>query len=86
MVEEDPQEFIDEVYPILYAMGFCTSEKTELSTYELKDSAQTLCVQWRDYRSLRGGPVTLEVFKKSKRRKCGGVQMTINKRTTIANE
>ncbi|TMX03215.1 hypothetical protein EJD97_017548, partial [Solanum chilense] len=47
-VEEDPQEFIDEVYKILYAMGLTTSEKAELSTYQLKDVAQTWYIQWRD--------------------------------------
>ena len=31
-VEEDPQEFIDEIYKILYAMGLSTSEKDELAT------------------------------------------------------
>ena len=46
-VDEDPQEFIDEVYKILYAMGVSSSEKAELDTYQLKDVAQTLYVQWR---------------------------------------
>ena len=32
-VEKDPQEFIDENYKILYAMGLTISQKTELSTY-----------------------------------------------------
>ena len=40
-VEEDPQEFIDEIYKILYAMGLTTSEKAKLATYQLKDVAQT---------------------------------------------
>ena len=31
-VEEDPQEFIDEIYKILYSMGLTTSEKAELAT------------------------------------------------------
>ena len=53
-VEEDPQEFIDEIYNILYAMGLTTSEKSELATYQLKDVAQTWCVQWRNNRPLRG--------------------------------
>ncbi|TMW86704.1 hypothetical protein EJD97_020980 [Solanum chilense] len=35
-----PQEFIDEVYKILLAMGLSTSEKAELATYQLKDVAQ----------------------------------------------
>ena len=44
-VEEDPQEFIDNVYKILYAMGLSTSEKTDLSTYELKDVDQAWYLQ-----------------------------------------
>ena len=44
-------------------MGLITSDKVELHTYQLKDVAQTWYVQWRDNRSLRGGPVTWEVFK-----------------------
>ena len=39
-VEEDPQEFIDEVYKTHLAMGFSTSEKAELCTYILKDVHQ----------------------------------------------
>ena len=64
-VEEDPQEFIDEVYNILYAMRFSTSEKAELATYQLKDVAQAWYVQWRVYRTLRGCPVTWEILKKA---------------------
>ena len=40
-IEEDTQEFIDEVYKILYGMGLTTIEKSELATYKLKDVAQT---------------------------------------------
>ena len=31
-VEEDPYEFIDDIYTILYAMRFSTREKDELTT------------------------------------------------------
>ena len=64
-VEEDPQEFIDEVYKILLTMGLSTSKKAELDTYQLKDVAQAWSVQWRDNRPLRGGPFTWEIFKKA---------------------
>ena len=57
-VDEDPEEFIDEVYKILYAMGVSSSEKVELATYQLKDVAQTWFLQLRDCRPLRGGLVT----------------------------
>ena len=46
-------------------MGFSTSEKAELATYNLKDVAQAWFVQWRDKRSLRGGPLTWEIIKKA---------------------
>ena len=40
-VEENHQEFIDKIYKILYALGLTTIDKAELSTYQLKDVAQT---------------------------------------------
>ena len=40
-VEENPQDFIDETYKILYTMGLTTIEKAKLATYQLKDIAQT---------------------------------------------
>lgn len=63
-VDEDPQEFVDEVYKILFAMGLSTSEKDELSIYKLKDVDKTWHVQLRENRSLRGGPVTWEILMK----------------------
>ena len=53
-VHKDPRGFIDKVYKILYTMGVYSSEKAGLATYLLKDVAQTLYVQWRDNRTLRG--------------------------------
>ena len=64
-VKEYPQEFIDEVYKILLGMGFSTSEKAEVATYQLKDMAQAWFVQWRNNRPLRGSPVTWEIFNKA---------------------
>ena len=61
-VEEDPQEFINKVYKILLAMGLSTSEKAELSTYQLKDVVQAWYVQWRGNRPLRGGPLTWDIL------------------------
>ena len=43
-VDEDPQEFLYEVYKVLYAMGVTSSEKDELASYQLKNVAQTLYV------------------------------------------
>ena len=61
-VDEETQELIDEVSKIHLYMGFYTSEKFELSTYQLKDVARAWYVQWRDNRPLRGGTVTWEIF------------------------
>ena len=50
---EDLQDFLDEVYQILYVMRVDSpNEKTELSAYQLKDVAQTLYTQWRENRDL----------------------------------
>ena len=53
-----PYEFIDEIYKIIHAMGLSTREKVELSTYQLKNVAKILYVQWSENRSLRNVPVT----------------------------
>ncbi|KAK4729667.1 hypothetical protein R3W88_022655 [Solanum pinnatisectum] len=44
-VGEDPQEFLDEVYKIVNAMGVSSSEKAELASYQLKDVAQVWFTQ-----------------------------------------
>ena len=38
---EDPQEFIDEVYKILCAMGLSSNENAEFALYKLKDVVRT---------------------------------------------
>ena len=50
---------------IIDVMELSTSEKAKFSTYQLKDVAQELNVQWRDNKSLRRRLVTWEVFKKA---------------------
>ncbi|XP_015086975.1 uncharacterized protein LOC107030088 [Solanum pennellii] len=40
-VDEDPQDFLDEFYKIMFAMGVSTIERAELAAYNLKDVAQT---------------------------------------------
>ena len=64
-IGEDPNEFIDEVYKILFAMGLSTIEKDNLATYQLKDVARAWFVQWRDNSPLRGILVTWEIIKKA---------------------
>ena len=34
---EDPQDFLDEVYKIVHAMGVTSKEKVELVSYQFKD-------------------------------------------------
>ena len=40
-IEKSPQELIDEINKIINLMGLTTSKKAELSTYQIKDVAQT---------------------------------------------
>ena len=54
-VEGDPQEFIDEVFKILDAMGVYSQEKAELAAYQLKDVAHVWCEQWKDKRPVIEG-------------------------------
>ena len=44
-VDEYPQEFIDDVWNILFSMGLSTSEKAEIDTNHVKDVAKTWYVQ-----------------------------------------
>ena len=40
-VNEDPQDFLNEVYKILYALGVTSNKNAELVRYQVKDVAQT---------------------------------------------
>ena len=40
-VDEDPQDFLDEINKILFTMGVRTTEKRDLASYQLNDIAQT---------------------------------------------
>lgn len=64
-VNEDPKDFLDEVYKILYSMGVSSNEKDELVAYQLKDVTQTWYTQWKYNRVLRAGHVRLEFFRKT---------------------
>ncbi|XP_049391569.1 uncharacterized protein LOC125855999 [Solanum stenotomum] len=46
-IEEDPYEFIDEVYNVLAIVGVTPVEKSELTAYQLKGVAQILLNQWK---------------------------------------
>ena len=56
-IDEDPQDFLDEVYKILFVMVVSTTKKTELATFQLKDVAQTWYNQWKKIWDLKDGPV-----------------------------
>ncbi|XP_049378068.1 uncharacterized protein LOC125842807 [Solanum stenotomum] len=64
-VNEDPQEFVEEIYKIVDAMGMTSIEKAELATYQFKDVAQVWYNQWKDNRTIGAGPIDWEVFKKA---------------------
>ena len=40
-VDEDPQDFLDEVSKIMFYMGMSTTYKAELASYKVKDVSQT---------------------------------------------
>ena len=58
-----PQELVDEVHKILVAMGASDTEKEELTSYQLKDVAQTWCKILHESRALSGVSNTWEYFK-----------------------
>ena len=60
---EDPQEFIDEIFKIVNIMGVASSEKAKLVAYQLKDLAQIWYDQWKESRVLEDGPITWEMFR-----------------------
>src|SRR5688572_21478277 len=62
-LNEDPQEFIDEIFKIVDIMGVTTSEKAELAAYQLKGISQVWHDQWKETRGIEDGPVTWEDFK-----------------------
>lgn len=47
-VDEDPQEFIDEVYKVLAIMDVRSEEKAELAADQLKGAAQMWFNQWKE--------------------------------------
>uniref|UniRef100_M1D8K8 Gag-pol polyprotein n=1 Tax=Solanum tuberosum TaxID=4113 RepID=M1D8K8_SOLTU len=49
-VEEDRQEFIDEVYKLLMIMGVTLMEMVELAAYQLKCVSQIWYNQWKEGR------------------------------------
>ncbi|XP_049345090.1 uncharacterized protein LOC125809515 [Solanum verrucosum] len=62
-IDKDPQNFIDEVFKIVDAMGVTPKEKAELASYQLKDVPQVWFEQWRDERPIKADPIDWGVFK-----------------------
>lgn len=60
---EDPQEFIDDIYKIVYIMGVTSRKKEELSCYQLKVVAQVSFTRWKSNRTLEASPIEREQFK-----------------------
>ena len=56
-VEEDPQEFIDQVLKVVTTMGVTSVERAELAGYQLQGVAQEWYAQWLETRVV-DGPVT----------------------------
>ncbi|WMV32945.1 hypothetical protein MTR67_026330 [Solanum verrucosum] len=63
MVEEDPREFINEVYKFLMIMGVTSMKKVELVAYQLKDVAHVWFNQWKEERVVDTDHVNWEKFK-----------------------
>lgn len=64
-VDEDPYDFLDEVYKILFYIGVSTTENAKLATYQLKDVALIWYNKCKDSKDLGGDPVSWEIFKKA---------------------
>ncbi|WMV38037.1 hypothetical protein MTR67_031422 [Solanum verrucosum] len=62
-VDENSQEYIDELYKIVEIMKVSPMEKEEFITYQLKDVAQVWFKQWKEERAIDGGPLDWEKFK-----------------------
>uniref|UniRef100_M1DP86 Gag-pol protein n=1 Tax=Solanum tuberosum TaxID=4113 RepID=M1DP86_SOLTU len=62
-VGEDPQEFLDEFYKIVYAMRVSFREKAELASHQLKYVSQVWFTQWKVNRPVVAGPIELDEFK-----------------------
>ncbi|XP_055801685.1 uncharacterized protein LOC129870831 [Solanum dulcamara] len=61
-VDEDPQEFIDDVYKVVAIFGQTSKEKAKLVAYQLKGVAHVWYSQWKSKR-VDEGPIGWEDFK-----------------------
>ena len=63
-VNEDPQDFSDEINKIVHAMGVTSNQEVDLVTYQLKDVTLLWYTEWRHSRAIKAGSVSWEVFRK----------------------
>ena len=84
-VDEDPQNFIDEVFKIVDAMGVTPREKAELASYQLKDVAQVWFEQWRDERPIGADPIDWGVFKTAFLDRCFPLELREQKLVEFMN-
>ncbi|WMV59086.1 hypothetical protein MTR67_052471 [Solanum verrucosum] len=61
-VDEDPQNFIDEVMKIFGVMYVARNDRVELASYQLKDVAHIWFTQWKENRGFNAALVTWECF------------------------
>ena len=64
-VGEDPQEFLDGLYNVLSVMRVTSSEKAELTSYQLREVDQVSYTQWKDNRPVESRPVEWKEFKEA---------------------
>ena len=62
-VNEDSQEFLDEVFKVLSDMGVKSREKREFGSYQLRDVSEIWYTQWKYNRPEGSGPIDWEEFK-----------------------
>ena len=61
-IDEDPQEFLDQVQKVTDIMGVTSSENAELAAYQLQDMAHTWFKQWKSERSDDVGLIEWDEF------------------------
>ena len=61
-VEEDPQEFLDQVQKVTNIMGVTFYESAKLATYQLQDIAHTQFKEWKVDRGTYAEPIEQKEF------------------------
>lgn len=61
-VEEDPQEFIDDIQKVMQIMGVSPIESADLAAYQFNGVAKVWYKQWKEDRGVDAGPVDWNKF------------------------